>query len=294
MKYWDSLNLPPLTSGHPKSGQPMIPLAGDLFIGTCVSLALMVSFAICWKRYWKRSERVSAHPWWAWLGWALIVIACVEITLWAVHFQSSDALAWIVPTLPGVAVPFFLSWYQRSEDRLTTKKNQATAEVDAPPLPSQNTTIEAPAVTPILVPDDFYKRADIDDEVLAEALDLLTILKAGVSELRERIETAVANYSPGKDWKILLGIPRHKLGICSDLIEQLNRYPRRWIHTGEWSFSFSETLENAGNVAAQLRTAMKERASGIPSNADLVNTARRLEDFINQLDSLAKLAANPP
>jgi hypothetical protein len=291
MRFLDGPDSSTLTSAHPKSGQLAVPVASGLIIGTLVSLGLVVSFGVVWACYWRRSARLTTDQWWVWLGWALVVVVCVDASLWAVSFLGIGALGWVVPTLATFVSALFIFWLQQGG---RPKKEATTAMADSPKQLNRGIVSEVPAKPALLIPNDLLERADIDRDTLAEVFQILTVLKPNMSELRRRMETALAAYKPGEDWRILLGIPRQKLDSCLNLIEQLNGLPRRWVYTGKWSLAFWNTVAAANDEGIKLRTAMKDRASGRSERGDLSGIAKRLEDLVCQLDSLARSAAIPP
>jgi hypothetical protein len=274
-------------SAHPKSGQSTMPAANGLVIGIWVSLGLTVAFAIVWVCYWKRSAGAAGRAWWVWLG-ALITAACVNLSLWGVYFLGSGALSWIVPTLATIVIPLCILVYQQ------TAKAPAPAQGASAETENENTVNEVPAGAVALIPGDLHEHADIDREALAEAFEVLAILKLGVGDLRRGIESALTAYRPGEDWRILLGMPRQKLDGCLNLLEQLNGVPRRWVHTGKWSFAFSDKLDDINRTSAELRAGLTELAAGKSPSVNIQSTATRLEDLVGELDSLMKSAAIPP
>jgi hypothetical protein len=287
--YWPDSST--LTSAHPKSGQLAVSVPSSLLIGTLASLGLVVSFGVAWACYWRRSARFTTDQWWVWLGWVLVILVCAVASLWAVLFLHIDSLSWTVPTLATLVSGGFFFWLQKG-GRPT--KEPTTATVDSRKQLNRDIVSELPAKPALLIPNDLREHADIDRETLAEVFQVLALLQPNVSELRRRIDTALAAYKPGEDWRTLLGIPRQKLDACLDLIEQLNGLPRRWVHTGGWSLTFWNTVAAASGEGIKLRTAMKDRASGRSQRGDLTGIAKRFEDLVCQLDRLAKSAAIPP
>lgn len=291
MRFKSWLELSTLASAHPKSGPSAPPVASGLIIGTCVGLGLALSFVVVWACYWRRAISATGRRWRLWLGWALTLVICVDASLWAVSFLGSGALGWVVPTLAAIVIPLLIFWLQQegqAKKELRAETTGATKQLD------QEIIDESPAMPTLLVPGDLHENADIDRETLAEILQVLGTLQPSANELNRQIEAALADYIPGDDWRIALGVPREKLETCLNLIEQLNRLPRRWVHTGKWSFTFADTVADANDAGAELRKAMKDRASGRSEGADLTGMSKRLEGLISQLDSLAKSAAIPP
>ena len=83
-----------LAAAHPKSGQSALPDVDGLFIGTWVSLGIIMAFVLVWAFHWRRLPRVVKRPWWTWLGWGLALIASVDASLLAAYFLGSGALGW--------------------------------------------------------------------------------------------------------------------------------------------------------------------------------------------------------
>ena len=145
-----------------------------------------------------------------------------------------------------------------------------------------------------LVPNGLVEGADIDRDVLDEARGVLADLRRSIAALHMRIEAAVQAGQPDADWRILLGLPRRQLEVCTELLEQLNQLPQRWVHAGQWSFAFADTLAEANGASAELRRAMEDKASGRSPRIGLSEGAIRLSDLAGRLDSLVESAVLPP
>ena len=294
MSAWGWLGAAPLTSAHSKSGPSTMPAAA-LVIGTWALLGLAVAFAVMWVFLWRRQPQKSNRPWWGWTCWGLVLVASVEGALWAARFLGNGSLGWAVPTLAGIVVPLFVIWYQQTGTKEIAAAGEPVADRRLPDTPAQR-TVPWESVTPPtpLVPSGLVEGADIDRDVLDEARGVLADLHSGIAALHVRIEAAVQAGQPGADWRILLGMPRRQLQACTELLEQLNQLPQRWVHAVQWSFAFADTLAEANGASAELRRAMEDKASGWSPRTDLSEGATRLSELAGRLDSLVESAVLPP
>jgi hypothetical protein len=107
----------PVTPTPRKLHESPLPLVDFLTIATWTALGIIVTLMLIWAFRWRRSPRPVSRPWWAWLGWGLVIVASVEGSLWAVHFFGIGALDWAVPTLAGIVIPLYIFWYIQTNQR---------------------------------------------------------------------------------------------------------------------------------------------------------------------------------
>src|ERR1700761_2783412 len=88
--------------------RPGLDAVANLSITTWTELGLLAMFVFSWWLIFHRRPRRAQRPWWAWIGWFLVMLASVLAALWCVHFMGSGALGWVVPTLAAIVVPLYI------------------------------------------------------------------------------------------------------------------------------------------------------------------------------------------
>src|SRR5208282_5991827 len=294
-----------LASGHLKPGLLAAPpwwlTAGTwAIIGICGLLGLCV---LAWDARRRHAGRLARHPQWIWLvGWVLILAFCAGLSRWMDHLPVSAGLALAVSSLSTIVPTLFAVWYTQASRKDTASPEFPAAAAaaagqgnDQPEPTAQDADQRAPAPTvAVLMPSGLGEGADIDLATLADARQAVQVLQTSVAALRGKVLSAVVAHGPAEDWRMLLAEPRCRLDSSNVLLDQLGQPRSRWVHTGAWSFAFTDTLADARRAAASLGDAIEERTAGRSAKINLGDAATRLARVVGQLaELLDKAVPNP-
>ena len=284
-----------LASGHPKSGHPVL-LPWELVIATGVSIGLVALFVLTWALRLHHTPRKSKYPGWMWLGWGLVVVFCVDLSLWVYHFSGVLGLGIVVGALSTAVPTLFTLWFQQVGKKISAGTEQDTTlpQTGAGAADKGTNQLEAKQKVAVLMPKTLRDRADIDRAALADAQQKAQILRAKVTMLRKRILKAVMAYGPEEDWRLLLAGPRRQLGSCSAELDQFGQVANGWAQTGKWSFEFRDTLVAAKSAVSDVSDAIEERTAGRPPIINLGEAATRLDGLVRHLADLLETAMPDP
>jgi hypothetical protein len=246
------------------------------------------------------------------LGWALILAFCVGLSLLMEHVQVSSGLSTVVNSLSCIVLPAFALWReQKNRDGTTRQESSALQEflqdfsalirtltpgqANGRAASAQDAGQSGPAhngAVPKLVGQG--KEVEASPPTLADARQVVQVLRTQVSVLRTRVLSAVVEHGPDKDWRLLLAGPGQQLESCTALLDQLDQARNRWADFGATSFAFNDKLDAALRAAGSLGQAIEERSTGRPARTDLAEAARRLDHVVGQLAGLLDNAVSDP
>ena len=269
-------------------------------IGVCGLLGLYV---LAWDARRRHAGRLARHPQRVWLvGWALILAFCAGLSRWMDHLPVSAGLALAVSSLSTIVPTLFAVWYTQASRKDTASPEFPAAAAAAagqgndqrePAVQGAGQSAPAPTIA-VLMPNGLGEGADIDLATLADARQTVQVLQTNVAVLRGRVLAAVVAHGPAQDWRMLLAEPRYRLDSVSVLLDQLGQTRSRWVHTGAWSFAFTDTLATARRAAASLGEAIEERTAGRSARIDLADAATRLDRVVGDLAELLDRAVPNP